>query len=136
MRKFINSYEYEPGKHGLRPTETNNQPSMTVPDVSMSIKTIMERYSRGLPINAQMRNMEYNDSDLPDPTTLDLAERQELREQFSTELNELNARKKAYADEQAAKKQKEAEEEADFKKALKEAKNTSKPKDEKSTNNP
>lgn len=72
--------------------ETNDLPSETVPDQTMSIRTILDRYARGLPVGGQLtpewqEDDEYND--LPDPRTLDLAERQELKEQFTSELSEL-----------------------------------------------
>lgn len=60
--------------------EINNEPSCTVPDQTMSIREILQRYSRGLPIGG--RNDLYYDEDdtMPDYKTLDLAEIQELRE--------------------------------------------------------
>jgi len=71
-----------------------NTPSLTVPDQTMSIRTILERYSRGLPIGG--RNDEYYDEedDLPDPRTLDLAERQELAQQYKNEIEQVKSRKK------------------------------------------
>jgi len=69
--------------------EVNFEPSQTVPDQTMSIRTILDRYSRGLPIGGQMESLwqeddEYND--MPDPRTLDLSERQELAQQAAEEL--------------------------------------------------
>lgn len=69
-------------------------PSMTVPDQSMSIKTILERYSRGLPVGGRLDDYYDEDDTLPNPLTLDLAERQELAEIYSNELNEIKSRKK------------------------------------------
>lgn len=59
-------------------------PSMTIPDQTMSLKTILERYARGLPIGG--RTDEYYDEDdtMPDYRTLDLAEIQELRGEVKT----------------------------------------------------
>jgi len=54
-------------------------PSMTIPDQTMSIRTILDRYSRGLPVGG--RNDEYYDEDdtMPDYRTLDLTEIAELQ---------------------------------------------------------
>lgn len=65
-------------------------PSLTVPDQTMSIRTILERYSRGLPVGGRLDVIYDEDNDLPDPRTLDLAERQELEEIYKFELNEIN----------------------------------------------
>jgi hypothetical protein len=70
------------------------QPSKTVPDQSMSIKTILERYSRGLPVGGRLDEYYDEDDTLPNPLTLDLAERQELAELYTNEINEIKSRKK------------------------------------------
>lgn len=69
-------------------------PSMTVPDQSMSIKTILERYARGLPVGGRLDEYYDEDDTLPNPLTLDLAERQELAEMYTQEINEIKSRKK------------------------------------------
>jgi len=74
--------------------EVNNEPSMTVPDQTMSIRTILERYSRGLPIGGRVDDYYDEEDTLPNPLTLDLAERQELAELYSNEINEIKSRKK------------------------------------------
>ncbi len=65
------------------------QPSLTVPDQTMSIKTILERYARGLPVGGRLDDYYDEEDTLPNPLTLDLAERQELEEIYRFELNEL-----------------------------------------------
>lgn len=66
--------------------ELNGMPSETVPDQAMTVREIMERFSRGLPLGG-MRIPEYDeDDDMPDIRRLDLAERQELRERYEFEL--------------------------------------------------
>lgn len=69
-------------------------PSLTVPDQTMSIRTILERYSRGLPVGGRLDEYYDEEDDLPDPRTLDLAERQELAYQYKNEINEVKSRKK------------------------------------------
>ena len=70
------------------------QPSMTVPDQSMSIKTILERYARGLPVGGRLDEYYDEEDTLPNPLTLDLAERQELADLYTQEINEIKSRKK------------------------------------------
>lgn len=75
--------------------EVNNQPSETIPDQTMSIRTILDRYSRGLPIGGSKEPMWQEDddfNDLPDPRTLDLAERQEMAEIAKIELKSLKSK--------------------------------------------
>ncbi len=76
----------------VRNYEVNNDPSETIPDQSMSIRTILDRYSRGLPISGErvpvwQQGEDFND--MPDPRTLDLAERQEFAELYQQELKDL-----------------------------------------------
>lgn len=59
-------------------------PSMTVPDQTMSIRTILERYSRGLPIGGRTDDYYDEEDTMPDYRTLDLSEIQELREEVKT----------------------------------------------------
>jgi len=70
------------------------QPSLTVPDQSMSIKTILERHARGLPVGGRLDEYYDEEDTLPYPLTLDLAERQELVEKYSQEIKEIKSRKK------------------------------------------
>ncbi|QCQ85134.1 hypothetical protein [Blackfly microvirus SF02] len=67
--------------------EVNNKPSMTVPDQTMSISTILERYARGLPVGGSNRVPIYNgeDDDIMPPNweKLDLSERVDYLEQHT-----------------------------------------------------
>lgn len=88
FRTIMNVSEYK--------GEVNNQKSLTVPDQSMSIKEILNRYSRGLPIESFKPiydDVEDPEDYLPDPRTMDLAERQEYVEMVREELNAINSRK-------------------------------------------
>ena len=48
-------------------------PSMTIPDQTMSLRQILDRYARGLPI-AGVKVPQFDDGEIemPDPRTLDL----------------------------------------------------------------
>jgi hypothetical protein len=72
--------------------EVNNQPSQTIPDQTMSLKTILERYARGLPIEGQFKDPIYeNDPDAMgiDIRSLDLVDRENLKDQNQQRINEL-----------------------------------------------
>lgn len=81
--------------------EFNRQKSLTIPDQAMSIKEILERYSRGImpngfqPIYDEVENTE---DYLPDPRTLDLAERQQLAEMYAEEIQQLRVPKNPVAE--------------------------------------
>jgi hypothetical protein len=72
--------------------EVNNLPSMTIPDQTMSIRTIVDRYTRGLPITGFTPVYEGEDFFMPDPRTLDLTERHEMAEQVKEEVASIKSR--------------------------------------------
>lgn len=74
--------------------EVNTMPSETVPDQTLSIREILERYARGLPLDGQRVPIYDEDDEMPDPKHLDLAERQELKEQYAEEIQEIKRRNK------------------------------------------
>jgi len=70
--------------------EFNTLPSMTVPDQTMSIRTILDRHSRGLPIDGiKIPIYDGEENDLPDWRRLDLAERQELAHLYTNEIKDI-----------------------------------------------
>lgn len=81
------NYDYQDEKG-----EVNTLPSMTIPDQTMSIRTIVDRYTRGLPITGFTPVYEGEDFYMPDPKTLDLVERAELLERTKEEVESLKSR--------------------------------------------
>lgn len=76
--------------------ETNNEPSQTIPDQSMSVRELLERYANGLPLAGSKEPIwEGEDGDGIDPRRLDLAERQELEIAARQELAEIEDRLKS-----------------------------------------
>lgn len=68
-------------------------PSMTIPDQTMSIKDIMARFTRGLPIEGGKTPIYYGeDNDFPDMSRLDISERQEIIENYQNELKDIQTR--------------------------------------------
>lgn len=61
--------------------EVNNEPSMTIPDQTMSIRTILERHSRGLPVGGSLDVYYDEDDTMPDYRTLDLSEIADLKQE-------------------------------------------------------
>lgn len=60
-------YRYTEGSY-------NYLPSMTVPDDSMSLTDILQRFAAGLPINGNNQEQFYEEDELPDLRTMDLEE--------------------------------------------------------------
>lgn len=113
MRTVRNSQTYD---YQQEVYEINRMPSMTVPDQSMSVQEIMQRYAQGLPLMGERVSIwqgDVGDGDedyLPDPQHLDLAEREELERQFTEERNEIERKKirhNAWKKAETAKKQAE-----------------------------
>lgn len=101
--------------------ETNDLPSLTLPDQTMSMRTILDRYARGLPIGGHKTPIYNGDEDLPELDHMDLAERQELLERNKERIQELREKavneskrkKEAVESSKKAVKQKTLEEEID-----------------------
>jgi DNA-binding transcriptional MerR regulator len=82
--------------HHFNDDEINEQPSMTVPDQSMSVRELLSRYANGLPLGGIKEQIyEGEDGDGIDPRRLDLAERQELEIAARQELAEIEERLKS-----------------------------------------
>ena len=76
--------------------QVNNKPSETVPDQTMTMREILIRYAKGLPIDGEKTPLwEEGEGYAKDPETLDLAEREELATQAREELQQINERIKA-----------------------------------------
>ncbi|WNK13254.1 MAG: hypothetical protein [Microvirus sp.] len=72
--------------------EINDEASETIPDQTMSIREILDRYTRGQVVDGVKTSIfqeDYEYNDLPDPRTLDLSERQDLANQLRSELEDI-----------------------------------------------
>lgn len=61
--------------------EVNTQPSLTIPDQTMSIRTILDRYAQGLPIQGEKASPFYDTDEISegiDLRKMDLVDMQEL----------------------------------------------------------
>lgn len=88
LRNVKSSLNYDYTKEQY---EVNTLPSMTIPDQTMSIRTIVDRYTRGLPVTGFTPVYE-GEEYFPDPKTLDLTERHELAEQYKAEVASIKSR--------------------------------------------
>lgn len=78
--------------HNLDPGEVNLFPSLTVPDQALDLREILRRFAAGIPMDIGKIPVYDEDNDLPDFRKMDLAEREEWRQRFQEELDELRSR--------------------------------------------
>jgi hypothetical protein len=85
--------------------QSNFGESKTVPDQSMTLRELLIRYAKGLPLEGQKTPIWEGEEGFDiDPQKLDLAEIEELREKAETELKEINIRVKDEVEKKRAKK--------------------------------
>lgn len=88
------------------------EPSMTAPDQTMSMKNIMERFAKGLPLPDQKVELYDEESDGIRPQLLDLVDLQEMKMYNTEKIKDLEIRannEKTEAETKKRKKQDEAE---------------------------
>jgi len=79
--------------------------SKTIPDQSMTLRELLIRYAKGLPLEGQKTPIWEGEEGFDiDPQKLDLAEIEELREKAETELKDINNRVKEEVEKKRAKK--------------------------------
>lgn len=68
------------------------QPSKTVPDQTMSLRELLERYSRGIPLTSGGEPIYHGDEiEMPDIKKMDLSEIADLRERVTADIAEQRA---------------------------------------------
>jgi len=87
------------------------QESKTIPDLSLSLRVLIERHSRGMPVSAAMFTPVYDNEGEAEKKlggvniqTLDLVERQELKEQVDLEIKKATDHQKFIKNETEKKK--------------------------------
>jgi hypothetical protein len=77
--------------------EQNDEPSQTIPDQALTIKQILQRFASGQSLEGKTAIYDESESEeyFPDPRYMDLADRQELQENFKEELSYLEERSKS-----------------------------------------
>jgi len=76
--------------------EQNDEPSLTIPDQTLSIKQILERYASGQSLEGKTPYYDESESEeyYPDPRYMDLAEREELSQDFREEIQHIKTKSK------------------------------------------
>lgn len=72
--------------------EYNTQPSLTIPDQTMELSQLIDRFTRGLPVTT-FKPVYDETGDLPDPRRMDIADYNELRKNAALELQRLTKEK-------------------------------------------
>jgi hypothetical protein len=86
--KFLDLFTYKSPEG-----EINNEPSLTIPDETMSIREILSRYSRGLSVDQKVPYFDEEDYH-PDLSKMDLADREDYIEKVKQELKDLHEKLK------------------------------------------
>jgi len=87
--------------------QVNNEESKTIPDQTMTLRELLVRYAKGLPLEGQKTPIWEGEEGFDvDPQKLDLAEIEELREKAEQELKDINEKVKKEVAEKKAKKNK------------------------------
>lgn len=63
--------------------------SITIPDQNMSMRTLMDRYRRGMPLDVKVKQPQYHNGEFPDITRMDLSEVENLKKFAAQEVSEL-----------------------------------------------
>lgn len=73
--------------------EFNHQPSLTIPDQTLPLRELIDRFTRGLPVTT-FKPVYDEDNSLPDPRKMDIAEYNEMRKNVTLELQRLTNEQK------------------------------------------
>lgn len=68
--------------------EVNTQPSLTIPDQTLTVRQIMEKHRRGLPVDIALHGEYFGDEPQPDMRRLDLSEQHDLLEAAKQKVRE------------------------------------------------
>lgn len=79
----------------------SNKPSMTQPDQALTIREILQRHTRNIPMNIQVKVPEYSDEYTPDLKSLDLTDIERMQDEneetilkYKQELEEKQKKKR------------------------------------------
>lgn len=69
--------------------EENRQPSMTIPDQTLSLHELLVRHARGLPVSGNdMEPLYHGEEELPDLKKMDLSEIHDLKTAVKNDISE------------------------------------------------
>ncbi|AXH76588.1 MAG: hypothetical protein [Microviridae sp.] len=85
--KIVTIFDYVPTEG-----EVNTMPSKTVPDQTMSIKEIMQRYGSGQALSQKVPVYDGDEDYFPDLRTMDLAEIEQMKLKLADDIDHLKNR--------------------------------------------
>lgn len=76
--------------------EINNSPSLTQPNEVLSIKELLARHLKGIPVDSSFGEGTYlgDDLDIPDIRSMDLSEIEDMRDQYRDAITRLTRKPK------------------------------------------
>lgn len=86
--------------------EVFTKKSLTIPDATMSLRELLDRYARGLPVNGSEPVYHGDEVEIPNLKAMDLTEIHELKEATANEVS--NLRNKAQSESAVKRADKEA----------------------------
>lgn len=96
---------YNAHKH-TRNYEVNIKPSMTVPDQTMGLKELLDRFARGLPLTGKVKEPQFHGEDMPpDLKKMDLTEIHELQRKVAKDIERMKQELQQQQEQQNAKNQ-------------------------------
>lgn len=103
MKKVLNPLNYNPD---MFTGEVCVGESMTVPDQTLSLRQLLDRYASGRPLEGRASHADFYDEENfhPDPRTLDLEELYQMAQNSRQEILEADGKVKAFDAENKAKK--------------------------------
>lgn len=74
--------------------EQNDEPSLTIPDQTLTIKEILQRYASGQSLEGKTPYYDESESEeyYPNPRYMDLAEREELSQDYREEIQHIKTK--------------------------------------------
>lgn len=104
-----------------RPAKANPEfgASITVPDQTMSMRTILDRYRRGMPLEIRQKEPLFYNGEFPDLSKMDISEIHQLKKEAAAEVQRMQKELQDKEEYKRMQKQKELEQQLeDLKKQM------------------
>lgn len=106
-------------------------PSITVPDQTMSMRTILDRYRRGMPLEIRQKEPLFYNGEFPDLSKMDISEIHQLKKEAAAEVARMQKELQDKEEYKRMQKQKELEQQLE---ELKKQMSTTSTEDKSTTN--
>lgn len=104
MKVVVNQLTYD---HTKVSGEKFSKPSLTIPDATMSLRELLDRYGRGLPVSGTEPVYHGDEEEMPNLKTMDLTEIQQMKEDVANAVK--HHREKAFTESSTKRAAKDAE---------------------------